>query len=207
MRWQIDESAMDGLCSRSRDDDPFHLFSQGPDDAAMQVSESLEGRSSLHRQALAERMGARRAPFDRRSAEMIAHVGIDPLSLSVMGRILDEGFCVRPAGTEEDDPATVWIPQHGRSADGFVRLSPDVVWQFDGRVTVDGLPETIAIALKGRPLSDAVSHPLLDPKGHVIASVRREAFGDRTYTHLEISPPVALPNGADLLGIDMGADA
>lgn len=61
----------------------------------------------------------------------------------------------------------------------YIHLSPDVMWN-SGQFFVSGaiLPETLALALVGRQLSDLLTHDYL-PDGLIIGRIVRENGGNR----------------------------
>jgi hypothetical protein len=201
-RWILDQHAMEQMCALARDDDPLHLFSQSPDDCERLVSDALSGVHRHAREAFAQRLGTRRTPFDRLSAELLAHEGIDPLCLCVLSGKIETTGVMRPDQYETDE-YTAFVERQGRSFSGFVMLAKGTTWRFNEGPTFEGMPDTVVTAMTGRTLDGIMSHPVVDAATKRVTGVRQERFGDTVYTHVETAPSCVTLTPQELLAIDV----
>lgn len=201
-RWHLDESALQQLRDRARDDDPLHLFSQSPEDCEDLVSDALAGVDPTRREAFADRLGARRTRFDRISAELVARAGLDPLCLCVIAGKLDT-FGVMRTDQVDDDEFHTFIESYADkpSLEGFVEVADGISWRFDCGLTLENMPETVTMAMAGLTLKDVISHPVIDRSSKRIVNIRRETFGETVYTHVELEPSCVMLTAQELLGI------
>lgn len=116
-------------------------------------------------------------------ARLLAHLGVDPLMAAWLTRVASG------AVVNVDHPCGfvspfAFLTQGMGSAFEFHR---HLYWQPDGIVTIrmrsqlntDGfeqIPESVAAAAVGRPLSELLSHPVFDALGSTIAFVERNDF-------------------------------
>lgn len=172
MRYTFDD---DSIAALSEDrEDPFALFSQGPDDARGQIADALSGRYDSMRQGFIEHLRARRADgIDEITARLLSHMGIDPLAMAVALSITkDDGLHVMDADAHEEDDSLVYMKDEHNHRQAEIMLSPDVTWCATETLKIRNMPETTAIAANGRPLQDLVSHPVLNAYGYRIEDIR-----------------------------------
>jgi hypothetical protein len=116
-------------------------------------------------------------------ARLLAHLGVDPLMTAWLARVAS-GAVVNVNHPSGFVSPLALLTQGMGSAFEFHR---HVHWQPDGIVTLrmrsdlnteglDQIPETVAAAAVGQPLSALVSHPVLDALAPTIAFVERDDF-------------------------------
>ena len=200
--WQVDDATLDELVSHSRDDDPFSLFSQGPDDAMSQMRDALSGRYRHIREHLSERLGNRRTFLDGVSARLMAAAGIDPLCVCAISGKVDM-FSVVGDDDPDGERPHVYVESSQGSRDGFVRMGPGATWRIDGGLTLHALPETAVASLEGRAIAQIVSHPVTDAAAPRVVAIRHEAFGEVNYVHVDVPPSCACLTPQELLEIEV----
>jgi hypothetical protein len=155
-----DDLTMDELMSRSRDEDPFSIFSEDPDGARSQVREALLGRYDAWRDRLSDHLveqdNARSATIVE--ASLMTFLGIDPIAVCLMSSMCC-GVGLREVDGEDPDEMVVEL--HAGTS-GSIRLTPGVSWHMGRGVLLENLPETTTALLAPGPLSGMLSHPALD---------------------------------------------
>lgn len=117
--------------------------------------------------------------IDRTDLALILALGLDPFAaihFALTFHDLAPESCDAPRLIAADGSAELWLSMIRRH-DGRLHLdatcatlAPGCRWDR-GSILVEGLPETAAYALPGRPLSDLVRHPIVDPLGLDIMAV------------------------------------
>lgn len=97
------------------------------------------------------------------TAELGWHLGLDVVAALAISAAYDNHATIEDGDGESVFTVSAWQPLP-RSR---VRLAPGVDW--DSRGVLLHLPETLAVASVGRPLSQVVSHPVLDRHALTIA--------------------------------------
>jgi hypothetical protein len=201
-RWKVDDATLDDLVSASRRDDPFSLFSQGPDDAMAQMRDALSGRHHHIRQHLRDRLGNRRTFLDTVSARLMAAAGMDPLCICVIAGKVDM-FTVAASDEEDETEAQVYIDRSQGSPDGFIWMAPAVGWRINRGLTMRALPETALASLEGRTIPEIISHPVTDAACPRVTGIIQEMFGGVTHVHVDVAPSCACLTPQELLELEI----
>lgn len=184
MKLRFDQSTLDMLVGRAREDDPFCVFSQGPDDADMQIHEAITGMHDSVRRRFLERLERQRDDdIDELTARLLVHAGIDPVAMAVAVAFMgDEGVYV--IRDDDGDHEICDVRSEKNHQNGYVELSDEVRWNFDGTVIMPPLPHTVLAALPGKKLHEAIAHPIMDAFPHTIASARIENIQGTDCTYI-----------------------
>lgn len=119
--------------------------------------------------------------MDAATADILLHHGIDPVAALVLDGMFagqEDGLCIMRA--DEDGSGIMHLVAERRGSWWSVPLdaaSEDAEtprWHSDGGIVLDAMPDVLAAAAVGRPLSEIVSHPALDRHTLIVRAVDRE---------------------------------
>ena len=157
--------------------DPLDLASRDDpgEDAAAVATLAITGADddTIHRIAIALR--ARKldtiAGLDQLTARLIAWKGIDPLVLAWLAAVSAELGAVRDMAGET--VATVDLASSYEDAGSLnhVEISEGVAWFSAGLLAMAPIPDALATAVIGKPLTTLLSHPVLDAHPFVITDI------------------------------------
>lgn len=170
-----DDFTVNELMSRSRDTDPFSIFSEDPDGARSQIREALLGRYDAWRAKLSDHLMEQDNPRSATiiEASLMAFLGVDPIAVCLMGTMCS-GMGLRDVTADDPDEMVVELYA---GISGYIRLAPGVSWRMSRGVLLERLPETTAVLLAPGPLSGMVSHPALDAFELQVTKVENDEDG------------------------------
>lgn len=128
--------------------------------------------------------------MDAATADILLHHGIDPVAALVLDDMFagqEDGLCIMRA--DEDGSGIMHLVAERRGSWWSVPLDPasnDTEmprWHSDGGIVLDAMPDVLATAAVGRPLSEVVSHPALDRHPLIVTGVDQE--GETTVVRFE----------------------
>lgn len=185
-----DELTVDDLMSRSREEDPFSIFSEDPSGARSQIHEALSGRHEWWRDKLSDHLveqdNARSATVVE--ATLMAFLGVDPIAVCLMGSMC----CgVGLHDVDEEDPDEMVMELHAGTG-GYIRLAPGVSWRMGRGVLLERLPDTAAALLAPGPLGGMLSHPALDALDLQVARIEEDEGGGVMLVVEEDPRPLAI---------------
>lgn len=114
--------------------------------------------------------------IDRIGARLLEHAGIDPLVLVWLSTVT-RNYC--PLSSKDENIIEMGTKAIGENSETSVALGMDAIWDCSGAVAVRTLPDTIAATARGRPLSEMISHPVLDGMPLVVTDVEDTGSGWR----------------------------
>lgn len=171
-----------------------------PEHVLLTVDECLAGRrpdlAPAIREALLEIDARRPAQICSTGLAIISRMGIDIPTAMLLATINDIGT----PGTVDafqfvsaDGSNQFWLDllQHSTQAPRRMRVNAasigaEAFW-FDEHISICSLPETVIAQLPGRPLTDLIEHPVLDPIGFTIIDTSEEF--DVIHVHIERGHP------------------
>jgi hypothetical protein len=186
----VDKTGLGAIVERSYDDDRLCLMALAdtmdahPDEAHYResardaLSDILEGIDDDFRDGVREMLGLRATlTMDRISAEIAAHLCIDPATACALAYWIDDHLTIEDGATGE----MIASIDHSEAPDarnplGRVRLETGVEWETGGKLVVRDLPATVLAAAVGRPLRELVSHPVLDAHALVVTGVEDDGM-------------------------------
>lgn len=186
----VDRAGLGDIVEKSYDDDRLRLMVLADDMGAHPeeafhlervrdaLSDILEGIDDDFRDDVREMLGLRATlTMDRISAEIAAHLCIDPATARALAYWIDDHLTIMDGATGEMiafvDHSS---PPDDRNPLGRVRLEEGVEWETGGTLVVRGLPATALVAAVGRPLRDLVSHPVLDAHPLVVTGIEDDGM-------------------------------
>jgi hypothetical protein len=119
----------------------------------------LSGRDDRCREALARMLGrAVHSIVDLASARLLLHAGIDPATACALALMVDGPVTI---DRDWDLPVVVNAPEEACDPGCTVAMTfaGDVSWNSEHGLRIGGLPDALAAAAVGHPLSDYVDHP------------------------------------------------
>ncbi len=168
------------------------LFGLGGLDARAMVKNQIEAFLSGRNPATAARAMRRardlKGSISLVAARLLAHGGCEPAAWALLCRHVDHVNLPGPMGgmtVVTDD-----VPGESELVDAHVLLGEGAYWIGAGRLDLTReMPESVVAALPGRPLSDLVSHPVLDAIGLTITACIEQSPGTHVVeTDFEAKP-------------------
>jgi hypothetical protein len=101
--------------------------------------------------------------LDRLSAELLAHLGVDPLIVDWAAWI-SLGLSLQHDHANMGGYVCVDTPPGGEGTTTNLHMSPGVLWHGEGSIAIEGasLPDTVSAACAGMPLRRVFTHPVFD---------------------------------------------
>lgn len=159
------------------------------DDAMLELThEALVGSQPAVTRHVHDHMVQSR--MDAATADILLHHGIDPVAALVLDDMFageEDGLCIMRA--DEDGSRIMHLVAERRGSWWSVPLDPasDETnmprWHSDGGIVLDAMPDVLAAAAVGRPLSEIVSHPALDRHPLIVTGVDQK--GETTVVRFE----------------------
>jgi len=135
--------------------------------------------------------------LDEISAILLTHMGVIPLTVAWLART-GEGVTLYD-GDQRLGHVDVFDKPSSDECETIVDVADGVKWLVRGAMAIEPLPDVVAGALVGRPLSDAVSHPALDGLGMTIVQADIEEVDGEPHTVLRVDRERRMMSAADLL--------
>ncbi len=150
------------------------------DDAMLELThEALVGSQPAVTRHVHDHMVQSR--MDAATADILLHHGIDPVAALVLDDMFageEDGLCIMRA--DEDGSRIMHLVAERRGSWWSVPLDPasDETnmprWHSDGGIVLEAMPDVLAAAAIGRPVSEIISHPALDRHALVVSGVEHE---------------------------------
>lgn len=167
--------------------------------------DNLDGMMELARDALGgDQPGVRRRAMqwpakkrmDAVTMDLLTQMGVDAAVALVLDDALGtrgSALCIHDEDQLDDDdnmPAMAEVQADSWAID----LTPTVTWHsqgFLGVLYVPRMPDTVAVAAEGRPLTSVLTHPVLDRHALHIRSVVQRSNGESSIT-MTLPDPLTL---------------
>lgn len=139
------------------------------------INDIVEGRNPAMFKAVDKIVRDHHLPIiDQITAEIGYHIGIDVVAALALAVILDKHSEIQNADQDLVFLISAWEPSDVLNPVNCTWLAPKIRWTPRG--VIIALPETLATASIGRPLSQIVSHPVLDRHPLTITGVSMESY-------------------------------
>lgn len=140
------------------------------------IEDFLSGRNPAAAARAMRRVRSLKGSISLVVARLLAHGGCDPAAWALLCQHVDHVNLPGPMGgmtVVTDD-----VPGESEIVDAHILLGEGAYWIGGGRLDLTReLPESVVAALPGRPLSDLVSHPVLDAIGLTITGCIEQSPG------------------------------
>jgi hypothetical protein len=159
------------------DDESEEMNEHDVDDAMLELAhEALVGSQPAVTRHVHDHMVQSR--MDAATADVLLHHGIDPVAALVLDDMFageEDGLCIMRA--DEDGSGIMHLVAERRGSSWRLPLAPDSddgetpTWHSDGGIVLGAMPDVLAAAAIGRPVSEIVSHPALDRHALIVSGV------------------------------------
>lgn len=153
-------------------------------------------RMSISLQRLLNARADPTCDIDMITAELLVHLGIDPLTVAWLSAACD-GFHIHDEDgfdTIIDTDAVIRPHESAQQCSTNTTLSETVWWKAGGIMLVSDLPASALTNAVGRPLREVVSHPVLDRHDLRISDVDLQQGIFAAEIECQMPPMIATPD-------------